>query len=420
MTEPIFAFRRVAIISAILLLPMPMQAQTLAGPLPEESFVAAAPGQNGMIAFVAATAASNATEIFRINADGSALRQLTSTPQRIETELAWSPDGRLIAFQRGRCVDKRLCYAYKGFIRSHLYTMNAYGRKVTKIKTGGFSAEGPAWSPDGRHIAFERYRNDQDWSIWIKDMETGTQTRTGLVGHDAAWSPTGDSLLYVIGQDIWTAGIDGSNKVNLTSSEAPESSPSWSPSGNEIVFARHSGEENTIHVMDSDGAGQRKVAEGEHPSWSPDGTRIAFRCTRRTPRTDLWTPHICSMTPAGKDITALTPEDADWSFPEWGSHPAQEVKDRIPPRTRVKGKYRFTTKRRHVTLRFTSNERGASFECWLDTDVRRSYRYGGGPCRSPVTYRGLDPGLHVFFVRATDRAGNTDRSTAVAYWLIED
>ena len=57
-------------------------------------------------------------------------------------------------------------------------------------------------------------------------------------------------------------------------------------------------------------------------------------------------------------------------------------------------------------FKFTSTEAGSTFQCKLD---RKPFK----PCRSPKKYKGLKPGKHVFKVRATDAAGNTDPSPAV-------
>jgi hypothetical protein len=77
--------------------------------------------------------------------------------------------------------------------------------------------------------------------------------------------------------------------------------------------------------------------------------------------------------------------------------------DEVAPRTTITGGPRKTD-RPKAKFRFKANER-ATFECKLD---------GGGwkRCRSPKTYRNLKPGGHRFSVRATDEAGNLDRSPA--------
>jgi len=85
-------------------------------------------------------------------------------------------------------------------------------------------------------------------------------------------------------------------------------------------------------------------------------------------------------------------------------------RDRTAPATRLLQRPAHVlfaaARRRQVAFVFTANEAGASFRCKLDRDRFR-------PCRSPRRYR-LGVGLHAFRVFAVDRAGNRDRTPAVA------
>jgi Tol biopolymer transport system component len=82
-------------------------------------------------------------EVYVMNADGSALRNLTRDP-RTEGRPEWSPDGRKIAFTRIEPGE-----------RSEIVVMNADGSGKRKLAEGG----GPVWSPDGRKIAFTSDRS---------------------------------------------------------------------------------------------------------------------------------------------------------------------------------------------------------------------------------------------------------------------
>jgi WD40 repeat protein len=97
-------------------------------------------------------------------------------------------------------------------------------------------AANPAWSPDGRRLAY---------------VAPGEGNATDLFVIDADASHGG--------RLTWTEGID-------------ESSPSWSPDGKRLVVERG----GAIVVLRADGSGERVVAAGMDPAWSPDGHRIAF------------------------------------------------------------------------------------------------------------------------------------------------
>ena len=76
-----------------------------------------------------------------------------------------------------------------------------------------------------------------------------------------------------------------------------------------------------------------------------------------------------------------------------------------PPQTLLRGKPPRRTRDRTPTFRFSADERGASFQCSLD---RRPFRR----CRSPHTTKPLNPGRHLFRVRARDRQGELDPTPA--------
>ena len=88
--------------------------------------------------------------------------------------------------------------------------------------------------------------------------------------------------------------------------------------------------------------------------------------------------------------------------------PAADTK---PPNTRLLASPSARTTGRSATFRFASSEARSTFRCKLD---RRAW----ARCRSGVTYRRLARGLHTFRVRATDRAGNVDRTPARKTWRI--
>jgi hypothetical protein len=79
--------------------------------------------------------------------------------------------------------------------------------------------------------------------------------------------------------------------------------------------------------------------------------------------------------------------------------------DNTAPNTKIKKRPANRSTDRTPTYKFKSTEAGSTFKCKID---RRRYK----KCRSPKTLRGLDPGPHTFRVRATDKAGNTDRTPA--------
>jgi dipeptidyl aminopeptidase/acylaminoacyl peptidase len=208
-----------------------------------------------------------------VNADGTGLVTPTDTTES-EFEPAWSRDGTKIAFTRQ--VPRP-----GGFLGDEIFEMNADGTGQTQITHSlddadglGFSASEPAWSPDANRIAFTR-----------RIIEPG--------------APLADDEIYVM-------DADGSDLVRLTHNPsgffgAPNDlGPSWSPDGSQIVFSSRRDDRFGVFVMNADGSGLHRLADGpggSWPAWSPDGSRITYASP----------PHdIVTIKVDGSDILNLT------------------------------------------------------------------------------------------------------------------
>jgi Tol biopolymer transport system component len=208
--------------------------------------------------------------LFVVDADGSGKQLLTSA--RYSTP-AWSPDGRQIAFRVGG-----------------VHVMNGDGSGQRRLTSGAR----PSWSPDGRRIAFLRFAPGlTEWELYAMNADGSGQRklvahtpRNAVVGSAPAWSPDGRNLAFVSGRggmpfrveapEISVVSADGSGRRNLTRNPASDTDPVWSPDGRKIAFVRNF----EIYVMNADGSGQtnltRNPAHDLAPSWSPDGQQIVF------------------------------------------------------------------------------------------------------------------------------------------------
>src|SRR5262249_43528582 len=144
-------------------------------------------------------------------------------------------------------------------------------------------------SPDGRTLAV-----DLQGSIWTLPAAGGTATRITDVFNDArqpAWSPDGRSIAFFAyrdgGYDLWAIAPDGTAQHQLTWGPFDDREPAWSHDGTRIAFSSDRGNplgsDYNIWVLDTRSGELRQLttdpADDYMPSWSPDDREIAFAST---------------------------------------------------------------------------------------------------------------------------------------------
>ncbi len=201
--------------------------------------------------------------------------------------------------------DERIVFQSVGGFQRGLYTMQPDGSGPVPLTSGAAVNWTPALSPDGTRIAWSRMRPRQNphTDIYVMTLDAGEPvqvTSDETWENFAAWSPDGRRIVFQAGTlesiptptdgtaRLYVINVDGSGRARLTTNEAAETTPSWSPDGKRIAFASNASGNWDIYVVGIDGTDQRRLtispSEDVLPEWSADGSRIAFVSDRGNSR----------------------------------------------------------------------------------------------------------------------------------------
>ena len=198
--------------------------------------------------------------------------------------VAASPDGRTLAID----------------LQGGIWTLPATGGAARRVTDEYNDARQPVWSPDGRWIAFQGYR-DGGYDIWAVAPD-GTGLRQLTWGpyddREPAWSHDGTRVAFSSDRgdagnyNIWVLHIASGEIRQVTTHRADDYMPTWGPDDREIAFVSTRSGEQAVYASSLTGTNEHKVAGTsvgriDAPSWGPGGALVYHVLGAGTSRLEL-------------------------------------------------------------------------------------------------------------------------------------
>ena len=202
-------------------------------------------------------------DMFEIDLKAGKIRPFT-TFQGLNIPGGFSPDGMTMVMTLSRGEDPGI------------YTLNVMTKAVKKLLKGFGVSSSPTWAPDGGQVAFvsDRSGNPQLYVLDIASGKTRKLTRFNWCD-SPSWSPSGEWIVFAGREtpkekfNIFITDLTGSQIRRLTSGAGDNEDPSWSPDGRFVAFTSTRNGRREIFIMDADGSAPHPLVELKGNSFTP-------------------------------------------------------------------------------------------------------------------------------------------------------
>ena len=274
----------------------------------------------------------DSASVHLVNVDGARLREIVDAnpgygfPDGMRLYAEFSPDGQEIVYAsceyptEGLKLRSGAPWTPRGEYQFEIATVTLDGSRARRLTTDGRYDHLPAWSPEGRRIAYMSDRNPAEPSyaaLWVLSLQGDDLApdidlvlpNEGRTAFAPRWSPDGERFAVLSaerpdrireGVFVRVSGLvvvvaDGSTQHAVTGGVI--SGVSWSPNGMRLALVRRQGPDAQLVTIAANGSDERVIREIEdlrglaktthkphqdYPlsqvEWSPDGAHILYGC----------------------------------------------------------------------------------------------------------------------------------------------
>jgi TolB protein len=236
-----------------------------------------------------------------------------------DEEPAWSPDGKRLAFSSTR----------GGGGHYDIYVMNADGSQAVRLTDHAAQEQDPTWAADGQSVFFtaERDGRSEIYRVWLADRRVERLTSGIDRAIMPAASPDGKLLAYaaqtIMNFQVYVLDLQTGQTRQVTSGGGA-CRPAWRPDSREVAYVQLDREPSRLEVVREDG--REPLIEDPrlwayYPSYSPDGRWVAFSVSPEHHRGEDWDLAIAERATPGR-FTRLTTGRGNDRVPVFRPRPA--------------------------------------------------------------------------------------------------